>query len=406
MYNAYKDGNGVATVTINESGSGGVPSINLKSGQSFCFVLNEGATLTAAKGTIKLAEGSKITVKGPGTVEEGVFVPYISTMELKITKDDTGITTYEPIHPDYFQVGETKYDKIEEAITAAEKAPDHTVKLLRNARQDTFTVSKGSTVIFDLGGYTLQLDGSSTITDQFVQDTANAEVKAAVVNHGNLTIQNGTLEVVGGKKDGIVNDGTLTIASNATVKLTYDTNDYRYVVVNRGGIVNSSGTLISAVSNGMATFGGTVDITGGEIQADGTKSAGGIHIFNRAYDNSSQGAVVTISGGSIKSRSYSVATNGSRSGGATPSSLTVTGGTLTSEYSTIYWPAGNLTIGTQGSTTGPSLSATNGSAIEICVVTCMFMGVISQAPAPAVRQPVKQMKSCSMLLELEKGRAI
>lgn len=174
------------------------------------------------------------------------------------------------------------------------------------------------------------------------------------------------MEVVGGNKDGIVNDGTLTIASNATVKLTYVTNDYRYVVVNRGGIVNSSGTLISAVSNGMATFGGTVDITGGEIQADGTKSAGGIHIFNRAYDNSSQGAVVTISGGSIKSKLYSVATNGSRSGGGTPSSLTVTGGTLTSEYSTIYWPAGNLTIGTQGSTTGPSLSATNGSAIEIC----------------------------------------
>lgn len=292
-------------------------------------------------------------------MQDGVFVAYSSTMELKTTNDEfTGITTYEPIHPDYFQVEETKYNKIEYAIAAAKTAPDHTVKLLRNARQDTFTVSEGSTVIFDLGGYTLELDGSSTITDKFVQDTANAEVTAAVVNHGNLTIQNGTLEVVGGNKDGIVNDGTLTIASNATVKLTHVTNDYRYVVVNRGGIVNSSGTLISAVSNGMATFGGTVDITGGEIQADGTKSAGGIHIFNRAYDNSSQGAVVTISGGSIKSKLYSVATNGSRSGGETPSSLTVTGGTLTSEYSTIYWPAGNLTIGTQGSTTGPSLSAT------------------------------------------------
>lgn len=366
MYNAYKD-NDVATVTINEDGSGGVPTITLNSGQSFHFVLNEGATLRTEKGTIKLAEGSKITVKGPGTVQDGVFAASTSTMELKITKDEsTDITTYEPIHPDYFQVGEIKYNKIEDAIADAEKAQDHTVKLLRNARQDTFTVSKGSTVIFDLGGYTLELDGSSTITDSEVEDSANAKVTAAVVNHGNLTIQNGTLEVVGGKKDGIVNVGTLTIASNATVKLTYDTNDYRYVVVNRGGIVNSSGTLISAVSNGMATFGGTVDITGGEIQADGTKSAGGIHIFNRAYDNSSQGAVVTISGGSIKSKLYSVATNGSRSGGETPSSLTVTGGTLTSEYSTIYWPAGNLTIGTQGSTTGPSLSATNGSAIEIC----------------------------------------
>ena len=367
MYNTYKDSNDVATVTINEAGSGGVPFIHLKIGQFFHFVLNNGARLTTEKKTIQLEEGSKITVQGPGTVEDGVFVAYPNTMELKTTNNEsTGITTYEPIHPEYFQVGETKYNKIEDAITAAETASDHTVKLLRNARQDTFTVSEGSTVIFDLGGYTLELDGSSTITDSEVEDSANAEVKAAVVNHGNLTIQNGTLEVVGGKKDGIVNDGTLTIASNATVKLTYDTNDYRYVVVNRGGIVNSSGTLISAVSNGMATFGGTVDITGGEIQADGTKSAGGIHIFNRAYDNSSQGAVVTISGGSIKSKLYSVATNGSRSGGETPSSLTVTGGTLTSEYSTIYWPAGNLTIGTQGSTTGPSLSATNGSAIEIC----------------------------------------
>lgn len=367
MYNAYKDSNGVATVTINAAGSGGVPSITLNSGQSFHFVLHEGATLTTDKGTIKLAEGSKITVEGPGTVRDGVFVAYSSTMELKKIEESTGITTYEPIHPNYFQVGETQYyNKIENAIAAAKTAPDHTVKLLRNARQDTFTVSEGSTVIFDLGGYTLELDGSSTITDSEVKDSANAKVTAAVVNHGNLTIQNGTLEVVGGNKDGIVNDGTLTIASNATVKLTYVTNDYRYVVVNRGGIVNSSGTLISAVSNGMATFGGTVDITGGEIQADGTKSAGGIHIFNRAYDNSSQGAVVTISGGSIKSKLYSVATNGSRSGGGTPSSLTVTGGTLTSEYSTIYWPAGNLTIGTQGSTTGPSLSATNGSAIEIC----------------------------------------
>lgn len=368
MYNAYKDiNNDVATVTINEAGSGGVPFIHLKSGQFFHFVLNNGARLTTEKKTIQLEEGSKITVQGPGTVEDGVFVAYPNTMELKTTNNEsTGITTYEPIHPEYFQVGETKYDKIEKAIAAAETASDHTVKLLRNARQETFTVPTGHTVIFDLGGYTLELDGSSTITDSKVEDPANAKVTAAVVNHGILTIQNGTLEVVGGNKDGIVNDGTLTIASNATVKLTYDTNDYRYVVVNRGGIVNSSGTLISAVSNGMATFGGTVDITGGEIQADGTKSAGGIHIFNRAYDNSSKGAVVTISGGSIKSRSYSVATNGSRSGGTNPSSLTVTGGTLTSEYSTIYWPAGNLTIGTQGSTTGPSLSATNGSAIEIC----------------------------------------
>ena len=366
MYNAYKGSDGVATVTINEKGSGGVPFITLNSGQSFHFVLKEGATLTTAKETIRLKEGSKITVEGEGSVWDGVFVAYSSTMELKKIEESTGITTYKPIHPNYFQVGETKYNKIEEAIADAENAQDHTVKLLRNARQDTFTVSKGSTVIFDLGGYTLELDGSSTITDSEVKDSANAKVTAAVVNHGNLTIQNGTLEVVGGNKDGIVNDGTLTIASNATVKLTYVTNDYRYVVVNRGGIVNSSGTLISAVSNGMATFGGTVDITGGEIQADGTKSAGGIHIFNRAYDNSSQGAVVTISGGSIKSKLYSVATNGSRSGGANPSSLTVTGGTLTSEYSTIYWPAGNLTIGTQGSTTGPSLSATNGSAIEIC----------------------------------------
>ena len=367
MYTAYKDSDGVATVTINAAGSGGVPSITLNSGQSFHFVLNEGATLTTEKGTIKLAKGSKITVNGPGTVQNGVFVPYISTMELKITKDEsTGITTYEPIHPDYFQVGETKYNKIEDAITAAETASDHTVKLLRNARQETFTVLAESTVIFDLGGYTLELDGFSTITDSHVHDAANEEVTAAVVNRGNLTIQNGRLEVVGGKKDGIVNDGTLTIASNATVELIYTSNDNRYVVVNRGGVVNSSGTLISAVSNGMATFGGTVNVTGGEIQAEGTKSAGGIHIFNRGYDNTSQGAVVTISGGSIKSRSYSVTTNGSRSGGATPSSLTVTGGTLTSEYSSIYWPAGNLTIGTQGSTTGPSLSATNGSAIEIC----------------------------------------
>ena len=389
MYTAYNR-DGVATVTINAAGSGGVPSIRLKKGQSFHFVLKEGAKLTTAKGTIRLEEGSKITVQGEGTVQDGVFVAYSSTMELKTTNDEfTGITTYEPIHPDYFQVEETKYNKIEYAIAAAKTAPDHTVKLLRNARQDTFTVSEGSTVIFDLGGYTLELDGSSTITDKFVQDTANAEVTAAVVNHGNLTIQNGTLEVVGGNKDGIVNDGTLTIASNATVKLTHVTNDYRYVVVNRGGIVNSSGTLISAVSNGMATFGGRVNITGGEIQADGTKFAGGIHIFNRAYDNSSQGAVVTISGGSIKSKLYSVATNGSRSGGETPSSLTVTGGTLTSEYSTIYWPAGNLTIGTQGSTTGPSLSATNGSAI-----------------APVARQPVKQMKRCLKRLEIKMGRAI
>ena len=223
------------------------------------------------------------------------------------------------------------------------------------------TLVKDVSATLDLNQHTLTLKSSGPALDW---NAYNGSVSASIQNRGSLTVKNGTIEGTAADARLIVNHetGTLILEDDVALK-----NSYGNAIDNLGGSVTSSaditvkeGTNYSAI----VTYGGSVTIEGGTIQADY-----GVDIFNRSYDNKSKGATVTVNGGTISTKVYALSTNNLYSGGDTPSNVTINGGSLESASATvIYWPsAGKLTIGTEGGDDEAiSVSSPAGSAIEVC----------------------------------------
>lgn len=267
-----------------------------------------------------------------------------------------------------FKVGEEKYGSLNESIEAIETSG--TVTLTGDATLDSqVEIPEGKTIVLDLDGHTLTTEGVNEVeTDA----TAKASCYAVLVNHGMLTIENGSFNT---GLDSIVNYGGLVLESNAKISDTgkNDNAKNKYLIVNLGGSIEASAGITS-VYNAIVTYGGTVEINGGTVSAE-QNSGSALVIFNRAYDNESEGAEVTIAGGTLRAAGYAASTNNLYSGGDDGSNLTITGGTLNSYRTAVYWPsAGTLTIGQEGSETGPELASTNGSAVEICSGTLKVYG--------------------------------
>lgn len=269
------------------------------------------------------------------------------------------------------------YGNLQEAINAAGNSD--TVKLLKETISEApITISKGQRFTLDLGENVLTIQGTQEVRDEqaFGEDKVT---KTAIVNNGTLTIANGTI-ITTADCNSITNTGTLEIRQDTVLSNSYATYSGHNLIVNLGGTVTTAGQLTSAANNGICTYGGKVEVTGGTISAthfqDWSNFASGITIFNRSYDNNSTGATVTISGGTIEAAIYAASTNNVYSGGKSPSNLTITGGTLTATKSTaIYWPsAGTLTIGTEDSVGGPTINSERGSAVEICSGTLNVYG--------------------------------
>ena len=217
-------------------------------------------------------------------------------------------------------------------------------------------------VSLNLGGHKLTLQNVGSATDEEAYSNASQNtVPASIWNQGTLSVQNGTIS---GEEATymLVNSGNLTLADDVVIEKTANGN----AIDNLGGSVTSSADITVEGTNysAIVTYGGSVTIEGGTIQADY-----GVDIFNRSYDNKSKGATVTVNGGTISTKVYALSTNNLYSGGNTPSNVTINGGSLESASATvIYWPsAGKLTIGTEGGDDEAiSVSSPAGSAIEVC----------------------------------------
>ena len=230
---------------------------------------------------------------------------------------------------------------------------------------ETLQIPKGIEVSLDLGGYelTLQNVGSATDEEAYYNASKNPQstVPASIWNQGTLSVQNGAISGEAATYM-LVNSGNLTLADDVVIEKTANGN----AIDNLGGSVTSSADITVEGTNysAIVTYGGSVTIEGGTIQADY-----GVDIFNRSYDNKSKGAAVTVNGGMISAQVYALSTNNLYSGGNTPSNVTINGGSLESASATvIYWPsAGKLTIGTEGGDDEAiSVSSPAGSAIEVC----------------------------------------
>ena len=362
-----------------------------------------GGTFTAPENSALFgcAEGNK--TGGTTTVEGGTFNGSIGSglpYELDITggtyDDVDGVEAYLPdgytanesgqVVPateagensiaSVMQNGTTQYfETLSGAIDAA--GIGDTVTLLKEIQvEEVISIPEDKDFVLNLGGYTLTLSDTEQVTDE----QSGFSSSAALINHGTVVIENGTISFSGTSSHGIVNTGNLTVASGATISGTATEYSNTSVIANIGGTLTTEGALESTANHGIVTYGGTVEVTGGEITAkytseDGRNRGSGILIFNRGYDNESAGADVTIFGGTIDCSIYGVSTNNTTSGGTDGSDLTITGGTILSEFTAIYWPSsGTLTIGTDGGTSGPIITSTKGSAVEICSGTLNVYG--------------------------------
>ena len=239
---------------------------------------------------------------------------------------------------------------------------------------DSLLVDEGAEISLDLGGHTLTFSAGGLGVPTQVNGTP---YYPAIVNNGSLRIDNGKFEVQG-SNDGILNQGSVILGEgvelNAPSSLQKPPLSNRigtYLLVNNSGSVLSSGTLTSLHNHGIVTFGGSVEVSGGSISAEGSECAA-IDIFSSDYTSSGNGAQVTISGGTITSGIVAASTNNVRSAN---SSLTITGGTISTGSTSIYWPtSGTLTIGDAATGTGPAITSQKGSAIEICSGTLNVYG--------------------------------
>ena len=218
-------------------------------------------------------------------------------------------------------------------------------------------------ITLDLSGYTLTLSGTGTVED----DSNPKGYSYSLLTEGTLSVTNGTVAI---NNAAVVVKGTFTIEQGGTLKTkTAET----LAITNLGGKVEVWGKIDSAGS-GIQTYGGFVDIyEGAEIIATKKTKTGssGIDVFNRYYNNESEGAIVVIHGGKITSDYYAVSTNNQKSNAC---NVTINGGELTSRISAVYWPsAGELIIGTEDGN-GPKIISKDGSGIEICAGTLVVNG--------------------------------
>lgn len=264
-YTPYKNNDGIIFIEVNKDGSGAAPSITLSSG-TIDFTLNEGVQLTAGDNQIKLSVGTTVLIRGEGTAEPNAFALRDSAANYEltsVTKD--GVTTYTPTKPTYYSVGEERFIDLQDAISAA--AEGATITLLRNATQEkAVTIPEDAEITLDLSGYMLTMSGHTEYVDGVIKEANedSAAFSPAIINKGTLTIKNGEITTAEAA-DVIVNTGVLDIASDAKISNTYARLEYRDIIANIGGDVETAGELSSAANNVISTFGGKVSITDGRL---------------------------------------------------------------------------------------------------------------------------------------------
>ncbi len=284
-----------------------------------------------------------------------------------LTQDGNGTIIAAPDANVVANVNNIGYDTLANAINAANDGD--TVTLVKSVTENTaIEIPEGKDITLDLGGYTLTMSGTNTVYDTVIDSPYN-DLAGTIINNGGLTITNGTINT---NSNLIVSFGEVNVESSAVLEAGGN------VISNVGGELNTSGSLTTTGPyNAIETYGGTVNVTGGRISAlyDGENynDGSGLAIFNRGYNtDQTGGAKVTISDGVIESISYAASTNNARSRG---SNLTITGGTLTSHTTAVYWPSyDTLVIGVEGAANGPTITSTNGSAVEVCSGTLIVYG--------------------------------
>ena len=219
-----------------------------------------------------------------------------------------------------------------------------TLKLLKDVADYNLNLQKATGVVLDLNGYTfgkqINLMTGSQIT---IKDSSTEKTGKVVTDANTIWIMNGDL---------ILESGTIETTSTTLAAVYANAAE---VIIKDGKIV-SAGNAISVGENFIESKGASsVEITGGEIQAEGCG------IVNGSY--SQDETSVTISGGSI--------TSGNDSISFTTGTVAVSGGTFStdvSDYCAEGYGVKQNADGTYGVVELPAVSMTvtmNGAGMTI-----------------------------------------
>lgn len=287
------------------------------------------------------------------------------------------ITFAQDPEPTYVaQIGDTPYTTLQAAIDAA--TDGQTVELIANTTETetysiadkhitinfaTFTITAshndGSAKVFTItstGGLTL-IGSTGGFTDD--------KVYGIFYNQGTLTVEGGQYSTTVDDYGVIFNEGGMCTVNGGTL-----TGAYSAIYAKGTNTVNVANGTIEGASIGIkANAGTTLNVTGGTITATNeTKKYSGLYlvgegttvtvsggaIFGWNGISVRQNAVLTVEeGATITAKNAAVIGNGNDSDGGT--TITINGGTMTSDDTGIYHPqVGTLTIA-GGTITGGKL---------------------------------------------------
>ena len=158
---------------------------------------------------------------------------------------------------DVAAIGSTKYDTLQNAITAATNNTQTTITLLKDVKEQ-ITITGSKNIILDLNNKTLSNNGKNSVVE----------------NSGTTTIINGT--ITSNTDVGAINNngGVLTISTDANIIAT---GTRQAIYINNGIVEITSNAYLSSENYGIQTtttmergtiqclINGTVNITGGTI---------------------------------------------------------------------------------------------------------------------------------------------
>ena len=251
------------------------------------------------------------------------------------------------------KIGDTECGSVTEALEKVTDGTETTIKLIANTTEN-ITIGEKQNIVLDLGTHTITNDGGHTITnngtlrikgDGTVDNVTHA--KAAIFNEGTVVLDGGnytrseeagTYEpyINGGNSYyAIVNHGNMTI-NDATVEAN---GGYSSLIINGG--IKEPGKDCELIINGGVFSGGVNTVK--------NDSYGELYIEDGEFENVSQSTlqnwnVAVINGGTFKSDApYSILAGSIEGNNFLVGEITINGGTFRSNDYTIYQFNGDYT---------------------------------------------------------------
>ena len=247
------------------------------------------------------------------------------------------------------KIGEQKYDKLEEAIQAANE--NETIEILENFKQNV-TITNRKDIILDLKGHTIDftkgiIDNYGNLqiissTNEGIINNHNTEKNDFIVNHSNLIVK--SCQLTSENSTVILNDGTLTINKGQIIS----SSEQEPVIFNNGEKIDIiSGIVKSEKGQAIYNNKGNIKIDNSEILSEGTgeytiaivnygngtiELNGGKVISNISAIYNTTSGKINIIGTEIESNSTESVTLGNDGNGT----ITITSGVIKANNNTIF----------------------------------------------------------------------